>query len=136
MQKLKTPINIILTIEIQMKNLGTSLRRGVKIMVYNHLLKKFKSIRKTSEHHCGEGCLILIIFCNNISHINIRYAFGLKTAPASRLGQEQINNYSNFQLIYSKPSKSWGQSWTTAPSGTPLSGLGRQIPDVNGKSDA
>ena len=36
MQKLKTPINIILTIEIQMKNLGTSLRRG--LLNINNLL--------------------------------------------------------------------------------------------------
>ena len=86
MQKLKTPINIILTIEIQMKNLGTSLRRGVKIMVYNHLLKKFKSIRKTSEHHCGEGCLILIIFCNNISHINITLRIWFENCPSLTTG--------------------------------------------------
>ena len=75
-----------------MKNLGTSLRRGVILIIY-------------------------------VSHYII-YEFWLKTAPASRLGQEQINNYSNFQLIYSKPSKSWGQSWTTAPSGTPKNGTG------------
>ena len=137
MQKLKKPINIILTIEIQMKNLGTSLRRGLKIMKYNHLLKKFKSIRKTSEHHCGEGCLILIIFCNNISHINIRYAFGLKTAPASRLGQEQINNYSNIQLIYCKVFlKVGGSPGQPPPWNTPKWDWVRQIPVVKWQSDA
>ena len=43
-----------------MKNLGTSLRRGLKIMKYNHLLNVIKSIRKTSEHHCGEGVILII----------------------------------------------------------------------------
>ena len=37
-----------------------------------------------------------------MSHIILSTNFGLKTAPASRLGQEQINNYSNIQLIYCK----------------------------------
>lgn len=73
-----------------MKNLGTSLRRGVKIMkityLFNRLLKLLKSIRKTSEHHCGEGCNT-----NNLSKylkLISLYAFGLKTAPASQLEQE------------------------------------------------
>ena len=72
-----------------------------------------------------------------MSHIILSTNFGLKTAPASRLGQEQINNYSNIQLIYCKVFlKVGGSPGQLPPWNTQKWDWVRQIPVVKWQSDA
>ena len=102
-----------------MKNLGTSLRRGVKIMkniIIYCLMKSNEKPRNITAARCNINNLCLTLYYLRIL---------VENCPSLTTGdRQQINNYSNFQLIYSKPSKSGGSPGQLPPVEHPKMGLG------------